>query len=176
MAKFSNIMRIGFVACTSLLLLVITACTLKLDEQFTVTPLPSVSVFTAEITSVPSRTPEATRMALTFMSTTTPTTTSIPTAATVMSFTTHHISTEYLREVAWSVQEKAFILTTWAEGNGRWVLSPTAQTLENLASTPALDPAISQEIGLYEAATYAISNFNTAIITEHSGRHRNQSF
>lgn len=169
MAKFSNIMRVGFVACTSLLLLVITACTLKLDEQFTVTPLPSVSVFTAEITSVPSRTPKATRMALTFMSTTTPTTTSIPTAATVMSFTTHHISTEYLREVVWSVQKKAFILTTWAEGNGRWVLSPTAQTLENLASTPALDPAISQEIGLYEAATYAISNNGQAILYHHKG-------
>ncbi len=84
---------------------------------------------------------------------------------------TRHVSEEYLREVVWSVHERAFVLTTWAEEGGWWALSPDDSALASHSSPlPTLDPATVQEIGLYEDATYAISNNNQAILYHREGK------
>ncbi|MBN2007504.1 MAG: hypothetical protein JXA21_29430 [Anaerolineae bacterium] len=98
--------------------------------------------------------------------TATPTLTATPTATV----NTRHVSAEYLREVIWSPQKKAFILTTWTEGNDWYALSPDNSALVSHASPiPTLDSATAQEIGGYENAAYAIANDGQGVLYHREG-------
>ncbi len=162
----NNVQNIISAVYAGALLLMVTACVSEPDKPLPVTPLSSTPALTAKTTTASSATPEPAQAA----STSTPTATPAPTATPTTTAKTRHVSAEYLREVVWSAQEKAFILTTWTEGSGWWALSPDASILTPHASpVPTLDPATSQEIGLYENAAYAISNNGHAVLYHREG-------